>query len=91
MFKIKARTSLAVWVYSLKQIRQLRHYGLVYYVSKRMKYVIIYVDQDQAERVTKSLEHLRFVRKVEPSYRRSLDLNLGEKLDQEAAAESRGE
>ncbi|MFC6316349.1 YlbG family protein [Lapidilactobacillus achengensis] len=91
MFKIKERTALAVWVYSLKQLRQLRHYGLVYYVSKRMKYVVLYVDLDQAERVTKSLSRLRFVRKVEPSYRRSLDLNLGQRLDQAAAAESRGD
>ncbi len=35
MFEPTERQGLVVWVYSLKQLKQLRHYGTVIYVSKK--------------------------------------------------------
>lgn len=91
MFVMKERVSLAIWVYSLKQIRQLRRYGMIYYVSKRMKYVVMYLDEKQLDSTVKSLNNLRFVKKVEVSPRKQIDMNLGAKLDQEAEAASTGD
>ncbi|MFD1465853.1 YlbG family protein [Lapidilactobacillus mulanensis] len=91
MFTMKERISLSVWLYSLKQVRQLRRYGMIYYISKRMKYVIIYLDESQLEATVKALNNLRFVKKVEVSPRKQIDLNLGSKLDRDALAASSGD
>lgn len=72
MFAIKERVSLSIWVYSLKQIRQLRRYGMIYYVSKRMKYVVMYIDEKQLDSTVKTLNNLRFVKKVEVSPRQQI-------------------
>lgn len=90
MFTIKKRLSLAVWVYSLKQVRQLRRYGMITYISKRMKYVVIYIDYDQADRVINALNNLRFVRLDEVSHRHEVNMSFGKKLDQAAASQSDG-
>ncbi|WP_164506883.1 YlbG family protein [Lapidilactobacillus bayanensis] len=91
MFVIRERISLSIWVYSLKQVRQLRRYGTIYYVSKRMKYLVMYIDEKQLETTVKALNNLRFVKKVDVSPRKQLDMNLGIKLDREAQAASTGE
>ncbi|ERL66514.1 YlbG family protein [Schleiferilactobacillus shenzhenensis] len=61
------RTGIAVWLYSAKQARKLRRYGLVYYVSERMKYVVLYVDSANAEATVQQLQKQRFVRSVSVS------------------------
>lgn len=91
MFTIKERVSVSVWVYSLKQLRQLRRYGMIYYVSKRMKYVVMYLDKSNLETASKALNNLRFVKKVEVSPRQEIDMNLGVKLDRQAQAASTGD
>ncbi len=75
MFKEVARCGIAVWINNLKQVRSLQKYGLIYYVSKRMKYVYLYVDQNQVEKTVSSLKHLRFVRRVQVSKRGQLKTN----------------
>lgn len=42
-FEIKQREGLIVFLYHLKNSRQLRKYGTIHYVSKKMKYVVLYV------------------------------------------------
>ena len=65
----KKRRSLTVWVYSLRPLRQLRKYGLIHHVSKKMKYVVIYMDEVDIEKNTALISSLHFVRQVERSYR----------------------
>lgn len=67
MYKKVARCGIAVWINNLKQVRTIQKYGLVYYVSKRMKYVYLYVDQDKLEKTVNNLKHFRFVRRVQVS------------------------
>lgn len=69
---IRERRGLVVWLYSLRQLKQLRHYGTVQYASRRMKYVILYVDEDSVDAVKDKLSHLRFVKKVDVSMRPDL-------------------
>ncbi|MCD2255264.1 YlbG family protein [Agrilactobacillus fermenti] len=82
MFQIKPRVGVIVWLYNLHHVKQLRRYGMIYYTSKRMKYVVLYVDQIQADAVKTMIEKLNFVRKVELSHRGELNTEFGERLDQ---------
>lgn len=76
MFKLTQRRGLVVYINGNRVIRTLRHYGLVHYVSRRMHYVILYVNQSQVEQVTEKLSHIKAVRRVEKSARPELDPTL---------------
>lgn len=69
MLEVTKRQGLVVWVYSLKQLKALRHYGTVIYASRRMKYVYLYLDMDQIDETIAKLKKLRFVKAVEKSER----------------------
>ena len=81
-FTMTPRQGLVVWVYSLKQLRQLRRYGTIYYTSRRLKYVYLYVDQAMIPTVSEQVKKLHFVRRVEVSHRPELDMNFGERVGQ---------
>ncbi len=66
------RMGLIVWLTDLKNVNRLDQYGNLVYVSKKMKYAIIYINSDDQEILTGQLKKLGFVRKVE----RSLNLEL---------------
>ncbi len=76
--EITQRQGLVVWVYSLKQIKALRHYGTVMYVSRRMKYVYLYLDAKDVEATIGKLTKLRFVKSVEVSHRPELATSFGQ-------------
>jgi uncharacterized protein YlbG (UPF0298 family) len=63
------RQGLIVWLHSLKQAKMLRKFGNVHFVSKRLKYVVIYCDQVDIEQNIEKLRSYSFVKKVEPSYK----------------------
>ncbi|MBT9673044.1 YlbG family protein [Secundilactobacillus kimchicus] len=72
MFELQARTSLVVYVSSLRQVRQLKRYGHVDYVSKRMRYAVIYMNDELVEETVSRLKQLKFVRRIVRSPRRRL-------------------
>ena len=76
MFELTARRALIVRVASNRVARTLRRYGIVRYVSRRMHYVVLYVDQERIPEITEHLKRLRAVRSVEQSYRPDLDPTL---------------
>ncbi len=84
-FEIKQRRGLVVWVYSLKQLKNLKRYGLVHYVSRKMKYVYLYLDEDHFAENLEKIERLHFVRSVEPSYRPDVEMNFADKIGTRAA------
>ncbi|WP_071131047.1 YlbG family protein [Enterococcus timonensis] len=84
-FELQPRRSLTVFCYSLKQLKTLRRFGLVQYVSRRMKYVVIYMDEEMVEENIKKINALHFVRQVLPSYRPDIDMNFGERVGTKAA------
>ncbi|MCO7174600.1 YlbG family protein [Sporolactobacillus kofuensis] len=65
---IQQRDGLVVWLYNTKYLRVLRRYGYVHYVSKRMKYALLYCDHDQTEETLNQLAKLKFVKQVDPSH-----------------------
>ncbi|MDN6640161.1 MAG: YlbG family protein [Tetragenococcus sp.] len=84
-FKIQKRRGLIVWVYSTKQIKNLRRYGFVHYVSSKMKYAVLYVNEEDTEKSIEKLNRLHFVRDVDISHRPEIDMNFGDKIGTEAA------
>jgi uncharacterized protein YlbG (UPF0298 family) len=73
MFKLTARRALVVYIDGNRVVKTLRHFGIVRYVSRRMHYVILYVNQDQIKQLKGKINRLRAVRSVEESYRPDLD------------------
>ena len=63
------RQGLVVWLYSLKQAKMLRRFGNVHYVSKKLKYVVLYCNQEDLDGIMEKLNSFSFVKKVEPSYK----------------------
>ncbi|GIP20340.1 MULTISPECIES: YlbG family protein [Paenibacillus] len=66
------RTGYIIWVSDLKAARNLDKYGNVHYLSKRMHYVVMYVNADRAEDIMKNVRKLSYVRKIERSYRNEI-------------------
>jgi len=84
-FILQKRRCLIVWVYSLKQLKTLRRFGFVQYVSRRMKYVILYMNEEAIEKNLVKIKELHFVRQVEKSYRPDVEMNFAEKIGTKAA------
>jgi len=63
------RQGIIVWLYSLKQAKTLRRFGNVHYVSKRLKYMVIYTNQEDVEQLMAKISAYSYVKKVEPSYK----------------------
>ncbi len=63
------RQGIVVYLHHLKQAKSLRKFGHVHYISKRMKYVVLYCDMEDVESTISKLERLSAVRKVLPSQR----------------------
>ncbi|PKG22150.1 YlbG family protein [Niallia nealsonii] len=63
------RQGIIVWLYSLKQAKTLRRFGNVHYISKRLKYVVIYTNQEEVEQIMAKINTYSYVKKVEPSYK----------------------
>lgn len=66
---INDRIGLSVWLYSLKHIRQLRRFGHIIYVSRKMKYVILYCSTKELDQVVEKLRSYSYVKDVQQSYR----------------------
>jgi len=75
------RQGLIVWLHSLKHVKLLRKYGNVHYVSKKMKYVVLYCDMELIEQISEKLSSFSFVKQVEPSYKPFLKLEFESKVD----------
>ncbi|HWJ78228.1 MAG TPA: YlbG family protein [Niallia sp.] len=68
------RQGIIVWLFSLKQAKMLRRYGNVHFISKRLKYVVLYTNQSEVESLMEKISAHSFVKKVEPSYKPFLKL-----------------
>ncbi|MNW30863.1 hypothetical protein D3C74_77640 [compost metagenome] len=66
------RTGYIIWVSDIKAARNLEKYGNVHFISKRMHYVVIYMNADLAEDTVKNIRRLSYVRKVERSFRNEI-------------------
>lgn len=66
----------------------LRKFGNVHYVSKRLKYVVVYCNMDEAERIAAKIGSYSFVKQVDLSYRPFLKVEFESKLDKAKATQA---
>lgn len=81
------RIGVIVWLYTPKYVNKLKQYGLLHYVSRKLKYAVLYIDDSNLENVSNKLKKLHFVRNVEISHSSDLSYEydgLLEELDQKA-------
>ncbi|MBO8163180.1 MAG: YlbG family protein [Brevibacillus sp.] len=66
------RLGLAVWVKNVRAAKNLRKFGTIHYISKRLNYVSMYVDAERIDETIRMIERLHFVTKVERSHRHEI-------------------
>jgi len=82
------RQGLVVWLHTVKHTKVLQRFGNLHYVSRRMKYAVIYCNMDDIDAIAKEIATITFVKKVEPSYKPFIKLEFeGKKLDYEKQEE----
>lgn len=80
--QFKHRVGLIVWLYTPKYINKLKQYGMLHYVSRKLKYAVLYVDDNSIESTQEKLKKLHFVRSVEISYYNELTYEYDGLLDE---------
>ncbi|CAM2827554.1 YlbG family protein [Fructilactobacillus fructivorans] len=78
MTKLTDRTELIVSTYSIRQVKNLKKFGDIQFVSKKMHYVIIFVDNKELDTTIQEINKLRFVKKVDVSPTVDLAIDFGE-------------
>ncbi|MFD1735695.1 YlbG family protein [Bacillus salitolerans] len=66
---LEKRQGIIIWLQHLKNIKNLRRFGNIHYVSKRLKYCVLYCDMNDTEQIMKKIQVLPFVKSAEPSYK----------------------
>ncbi len=66
------RVGLLVWIKHMRDAHRLERFGHVIYVSKRMKYAHLYVDEVNVQKVSSDLRKQPWVVRVEPSHRHEI-------------------
>ncbi len=61
------RKSLIVYFRNPKALKKIADVTEVTYYTKKKKYAVVYVNEDQVEAVTKRLQEISLVRKIEES------------------------
>lgn len=69
------RQGIIVWFQHMKNLRQLKRYGHIIYASKRLKYTVLYVNQEEVEDIEKKLLKLSFVSRIDRSHKPFLRTN----------------
>ncbi|WP_078060109.1 MULTISPECIES: YlbG family protein [Gracilibacillus] len=77
---IVSRQGLVVWFHQMKHIKHIKRYGHMVHVSKKLKYAIIYVNQEDVEDTTVALNKLPFVTRVDPSFKPYIKTEFEEKV-----------
>src|SRR5699024_2121821 len=63
------RQGMVVWFKQMNNIKKIKRFGHLIYVSKKLKYAVIYVNQSEMDQIEEKLRKYRFVTKVERSYK----------------------
>jgi len=65
----KKRQGIIIWFQHRRNIRQIKKFGHLVYVSMKMRYALIYVNQEEIEDIEKRLLKFSFVSKIDRSYK----------------------
>ena len=67
MTEIIPRTSLIIYLKHMKHERHIRKYGHIIYSNRQRKYVIMYINENDADRIVNRLMKLKYVRQIDGS------------------------
>ncbi|MEJ6348348.1 DUF2129 domain-containing protein [Holzapfeliella sp. He02] len=73
--QLTARKKLIIWIKQIKDIKKLKRYGFITYVSKTFRYVCLYVDAKNYHKLMDHLAQKSFVIKVKQSKVEELELD----------------
>ncbi|MCY9807516.1 YlbG family protein [Lentilactobacillus senioris] len=62
------RCGLVVYVHTPRHLKELRKYGTIYYFSRKMRYVVMYVDKENKAQIAEEIGELGFVKQVIDSH-----------------------
>ncbi|BGE82703.1 DUF2129 domain-containing protein [Staphylococcus croceilyticus] len=65
--ELVSRVSLIVYLKHIKHERQIRKYGHIVYTNKQRKYVVLYVNEQDADAVVHKLMKLKYVLNIDGS------------------------
>ncbi|MED3660293.1 DUF2129 domain-containing protein [Ureibacillus sp. FSL K6-8385] len=65
---MQERQGLIVYVYQLKHAKSLRKFGHVHYISRKLKYVVLYCNREEIPYIKNKIQRLPFVKDVVESY-----------------------
>ncbi|MFC5631583.1 MULTISPECIES: DUF2129 domain-containing protein [Streptococcus] len=75
MFEKQERMSLAVYLYYNRDARKLNKFGDIFYHSKKLRYVLLYVNTTDVNDLIPMIEKQKFVKRVLPSHLQKIDQN----------------
>lgn len=76
-FEKTERRALIVYLKNVRQARQLRRFGIVNYISEKMSYATIYMDEKDIATKKALIERLGFVDRVVESEWPNVDTTVG--------------
>lgn len=62
-----ARTSLIIYLKHMKHERQVRKFGHIVSVNRQQRYVVIYINEEEANQIVEKLMKLKYVKDIEGS------------------------
>ncbi len=75
------RLGIVVYLRDIKSARNLERFGSVHYISKRLHYVSMYIDEDKAEQSMLKISKLPYVKSIEKSFRKEIPVEYTSKFD----------
>lgn len=82
------RTGFIIWVSDLKAAKGLERFGTVHYMSRKLHYVVLYMNAEKAEENMKQLHRLSYIRKIERSYRNEIKTEYSKDVEDKTRAYS---
>ncbi len=74
----------------LKTIKESKKVRLVALCLKKMKYVVLYLNEETFEETEERIRKLHFVRNVERSYRPDIEMNFADKIGNKTVLKEEG-
>lgn len=69
------RQGISVWFQNRRNIKQIKRFGHLIYTSKKLKYAVIYVDQEKIDSIEDKLNKLPFILKTSRSEKPNIRTN----------------
>jgi len=77
-----SKTGAVVWLYSNRHVNKLKRFGDIHYVSRKMDYVVLYIEIEKKEENLKKISEFHFVKKVEESFLQEMSMDFQQVLEE---------